>query len=162
MGEEGVEEYTYRVCKSSWGVYVKLFAECVPMDFEVNRQAIPVGENIWLKFAEKPLSVGGRFCEGEIPYLKKGLQLVQDSIKAKSKYQYTLIVVRDIICNPCHFQEEGIIAAMIGWSAKVFEFVPPKIDVSFNKAQNKYEFDFALCKSERTVNFCVYSDRMEN
>ncbi len=137
-----MEEYTYWVCKSSWGVHVKLIAEYVQMDFEHNQQAEQIGEKTWIRFADKPLFEGKKFWEREMPYLKKGLQLVRDKIEAKSKYQYTLIVIHDISYNTCDFQAEGIIAAIIGWLAKVFEFAPPKIDVTFNKVQNKYEFNF--------------------
>lgn len=137
-----MEEYTFKICKSSWGVYVKLIAEYVQMDFAHVQQAVQIDGNIWLKFSDRPLTKGAKFWDGDIPYLEKGLQLVKDNIKTKSKYQYTLIVIHDIIYNPCDFQEEGIIAATVGWSAKVFEFVPPNIDINFNKAQNKYEFEF--------------------
>lgn len=137
-----MEEYIYRVLQSSWGVYVKLTAEAVQMDFENKRQAVQAGEKLWLTFAEKPLDNGEKFYEGDIPYLKKGLQLVQNQIRSKSRYSDTCIVIHSISMTPTDFQEEGLIAAMIGWSAKVFAFAAPEIDVHFNKAEHKYEFHF--------------------
>ncbi len=59
-----MEEYIYRVLQSSWGVYVKLTAEAVQMDFENKRQAVQAGEKLWLTFAEKPLDDREKFYEG--------------------------------------------------------------------------------------------------
>lgn len=52
------------------------------------------------------------------------------------------IIINSLHFGICNFQEEGLTAAVVEWAAKVFDFEPPKIDVTFNKPLNRYEFKY--------------------
>ena len=137
-----IVEHTYYVCKSSWGIYVKLSAEYFDMDMGMDKNAINVGKGIWLKFAEKPLLDGEKFCQDDLPHLLKGLQIVEEQIRENSRFNNTLIVVQSVQITLTDFQEEGLTAAIIEWAAKAFGFEQPVINVQYDRDGNRYIFDF--------------------
>ena len=141
-------EHAYYVRKYSWGVWVKFIAEHMEMDAKYKNNAIQVAEGLWITFAETPLLKKEKFCQEDMPYFVKGLQIVQQQIKENSQHQNTLIVIQSIQFNPCDFQEEGLTALIIEWAAKVFQFEPPAIDVRFVKSKNRYIFDFEVKESQ--------------
>ena len=95
-----------------------------------------------MKFADKPIADNEIFCDDDLPYLVKGLEIVQKEIIKNSMYRDTLIIIYSLQFSLCDFQEEGLIAAIIEWSSKAFSFSPPMINVDFNKEKNRYFFDF--------------------
>ena len=113
--------YSFRAYNSTWWVCVKIFAEYVDCNsVNLHSKTIKIADGLWMKFADKPMKKGELFYDGDLPYLKKGLEII-----------------------PCDFQEEGLIAVMIEWAAKAFNFEPPKINVVFQKQNNRYVFDFS-------------------
>ncbi|MGN0537277.1 MAG: hypothetical protein ACI4M3_04815 [Acutalibacteraceae bacterium] len=78
----------------------------------------------------------------DYPFIIQGIEIVSDLIKEHSQYRDTLIVFNEAIFSLCDFQEEGLIAATIEWAAKAFKFEYPKIEVAFDKATNKYLYNF--------------------
>lgn len=136
-------EHTYFVCKSSWCVNIKVIAEYTDFDkMDMNSKTIKVADGIWMKFADKPIADNEIFCDDDLPYLVKGLEIVQKEIIKNSIYSNTLIIIYSLQFSLCDFQEEGLIAAIIEWSSKAFSFSPPMINVDFNKEKNRYIFDF--------------------
>lgn len=136
-------EHTYFVCKSSWCINVKIIAEYTSFDKSNARlNAIKVVDGIWLKFADKPIVKNEVFCEDDLPYLAKGLEIVQKPIIKNSIYKETLIIINSLQFSLCDFQEEGLIAAIIEWASKTFDFTMPQIKVEFHKETNRYLFDF--------------------
>lgn len=136
-------EHTYFICKSSWCISIKIFAEYT--DFEndkMNSKAIKVVDGIWLKFADKPMVEKEIFCDDDLPYLMKGLEIVQKQIRDNSMYKNTLIIIKSLQFSLCDFQEEGLTAAIIEWASKAFNFVPPIMNVFFQKEKNRYVFEF--------------------
>lgn len=82
------------------------------------------------------------FCDEDLPYLIKGLKIVQKQIVNSSIYKMTLIVINSLQFSLCDFQEEGLTAAIIEWASVAFDFAAPIINVDFQKEKNKYIFDF--------------------
>ena len=71
-------EHTYFVCKSSWCVNIKVIAEYTDFDkMDMNSKTIKVADGIWMKFADKPIADNEIFCDDDLPYLVKGLEIVQ-------------------------------------------------------------------------------------
>lgn len=136
-------ENTYFVCKSSWCINIKIIAECTNFDeSNVGSSAIKVVDGIWLKFADKPIVENEIFCNDDLMYLAKGLEIVQKAIINNSIYKHTLIVINSLQFSLCDFQEEGLTAAIIEWASKAFNFSMPIINVEFQKQNNKYIFKF--------------------
>lgn len=136
-------KHSYFICKSSWWIYIEIIAEYKDYRNEKNTtNAIKVADGIWLKFADVPLLENEIFCQDDLPYLKKGLEIVKNQIINNSIYENTLIIINSIQFNPCDFQEEGLTAAIIGWASEAFEFEQPIINVSFQKEKNRYHFEF--------------------
>lgn len=139
--------YSYRAYNSSWWIYVKIFAEYANYDsVDLDSEAIKVVDGLWMKFADKPIKKGELFYDGDLPYLKRGLDIVHKQIINNSIYENTLIIVHSLEIVPCDFQEEGLTAVIIEWAAKAFDFEPPKITVIFKKQENRYIFDFPNSK----------------
>lgn len=137
-----MHEYEYYVCKSSWGVYVRIIAEYIEYDLNSTKTVTKISDNLWVKFAEKSLFEGEKFWEGDLPHIVEGLKLVENRIRESSKYIHTLIIIHSIQIAPCDFQEEGLTAAIIGWSSEAFGFVKPTFDVEFDNIENRYIFKF--------------------
>ena len=135
-------ECEYYVCKSSWGVYVKIIAEYIDYENNDGNKAIKIGDGLWVKFAEKSIFEGEKFWEGDLSYIVEGLKVVENKIVERSKYCKTLIVLHSIQIAPCDFQEEGLTVAIIEWAARAFNFQAPKISVYFDKGSNRYIFEF--------------------
>lgn len=136
-------KHSYYICKSSWWIYIEIIAEYKDYRNEkATLNATKVADGIWLKFADVPLLENEIFCQDDLPYLKKGLEIVKNQIISNSKYENTLIIINSIWFNPCDFQEEGLTAAIIGWASKAFGFEQPIINVSFQKEKNRYHFEF--------------------
>lgn len=136
-------EHKYYVCKSSWWIYIEIVAEYVELNkCNDNFKAVRIGEGLWLKFADKPIIENELFCNDDLPYLMKGLEIVQNEIIKNSLYKDTLIIIHSLQFSPCDFQEEGVTAAIIEWASKAFDFSMPRIKVDFCKEKNRYIFDF--------------------
>lgn len=143
-------QYEYYICKTSWWIYIDIIAEVVDVDvWGLGHSAMKVTDGIWIKFAESPIMEGTAFNMSDLPFLVKGLQMVQDQILSASEYKNTLILIQSLQYNPCNFQEEGLIAAIIEWAARTFYFKVPTINVSFDKKKNKYIFDYEFNADKR-------------
>ena len=136
-------ESQYYIQKASWWVYIKIIADAV--EYYVDEECddvIKVDEGIWIKYTDNPKCKGEIFLHNDMMYLLKGLDMVKKQIKQYTKYKKTLIVIESLQYSPCDFQEEGLIAAMMKWSAMYFGFVMPAHNVTFDTINNKYVFDF--------------------
>ncbi|WP_334072022.1 hypothetical protein [Paenibacillus sp. A14] len=135
-------EHTYRVFKSTWGIYVKIIAEYTSIsNYNAQDDMIEVCDGLKLAFAKHQVVDEDTLVEGDIIYLIEGLKKVSDQILGKSIYNKdTIIVIHSINIAPCDFQEEGLVAAIIEWASIAFGFEVPPIVVTFNKEINKYEF----------------------
>lgn len=143
MFKNSMTEHTYFVCKSSWCINITIFAEYVDFDnVSENKNAIKIADGIWLKFADKPINENAIFCDDDLPYLIKGLEIVQNQIINRSSYKNTLIIIGSLHYSICDFQEEGLTAAIMEWASTAFDFAMPVINVDFQEAENRYVFDF--------------------
>ncbi len=136
-------EHTYFVCKSSWCINIKIIAGHTNFDKNnVDLNTIKIADGIWLKFADKPIFENEFFYDDELPYLVKGLEIVQKKIVERSIYKDTLIIIDNLQYSVCDFQEEGLTVAIIEWASKAFDFSKPVIEVDFQKKNNRYVFNF--------------------
>ena len=138
-------EHKYCVLKSSWGIVVFLNAEFAEYVEDISDKTIKqVAEKIWITYQEKNIYYDdqGKCLSPDLPYLEKGIQLVQKQIQAYSKYEETLIIIHSLRFNFCDFQKEGLTAAIIEWAAEAFGFECPEIPVEYDRENRKYVYDF--------------------
>lgn len=134
-------EHQYVILKTNRGINIKICAEYTDfVNVHLKSGGMKIVDGLWLKYADKSLIEHKRFYNSDFPYLMKGLEIVQKSIINNSIYKNTLIIIHDVQYNLCDFQEEGLIAVMIGWAAKAFNFEPPKINVVFQKQKKQICF----------------------
>ncbi|GLI04681.1 hypothetical protein YDYSG_07110 [Paenibacillus tyrfis] len=135
-------EHTYRVFKSTWGIYIKIIAKYTSIsNYNEQDGIIEVCDGLKLVFANKQIVGEDTIFDEDVIYLIEGLKKVSGQILSNSKYEKnTIIVIHSINIAPCDFQEEGLVVAMIEWASIAFGFEVPPIDVTFNKETNKYEF----------------------
>lgn len=132
-------EYKYCVLKSSWGIVVFLDAEFVEyVKNSSHEKVLQVTDGIWLEYRQKYQNA----YHADLPYLKQGILLVQGQIRLHSNYKDTLIVIQSVEFNECHFQAEGLTAAIIEWAAKAFDFDCPEIPVEYDRENRRYVYDF--------------------
>lgn len=138
-------EYKYCMRITSWGIVVFLNAEIAEYVEDISDETIKqVAEKIWITYQEKNVyyDAQGKCLSPDLPYLEKGLQLVQKQIQAHSKYEETLIIIQSMWFNYCDFQEEGLTAAIMEWAAQAFGFECPEIPVEYDKENRRYVYDF--------------------
>lgn len=103
-----------------------------------DEEIVEAANGIWLEYRQKSKNA----YHEDLPHLVKGLQLVQDQIRANCAYKEVLILIDSIKFLLCDFQAEGLTPTMMGWAAKAFGFECPEIEVGFDKANRRYVFDF--------------------
>lgn len=136
-------EHTYFVGQTSWCIKIRMNADI--LEFKSDHKymnLVYVAEGVWLDYIESSTNSKIKIHTEYIPYLKRGLQMVMGQIQSHSIYQETVILIKEIEFGYCDFQEEGLIAVMIGWAAKAFEFDCPPIGVIYDKTNNRYVFNF--------------------
>lgn len=138
-------ETQYYVQKTSWWIYIKIVADAIDycdVKDKGKRDIIHIGEGLWIKYSDYPLNKGELFLEDDLLYLIKGIDIVKEQIRVNSEFKETVIVIKSLQYSPCDFQEEGLIAVMLQWSAQYFQFDCPKFKVDFDKLNNRYVFEF--------------------
>lgn len=137
-------ESQYYVQKASWWVFIKIVAYA--MEYYIDEESdnvIKVDDDIWIKYTDIPICKGEIFVQSDMLHLIKGLNIVKEQIRKKTKFKQTLIVIESLQYSPCDFQEEGLTAAIMQWSAQYFRFTMPSISVDFDNINNRYVFDFS-------------------
>ncbi len=141
--EKKVIEHTYFVCKASWCINIGIYGNYSDYRLQTDKNnCILASERIWVRINENQLDRYKKIHSEDIPFLIKGIQYVQKQIRQNSKFQNTLITIDGLLYSICDFQEEGLIAGMIEWCAKAYDFEIPSISVEFDESKNKYMFEF--------------------
>ena len=136
-------EHTYFVCKASWCINICIYGYCSDFRLQTDKNnCISVCDRIWISINENQLDRYRKIYSEDIPFLIKGIQYVQKQIRQNSEFQNTLITIDGLLYSICDFQKEGLIAGMIEWCAKAYNFEIPSISVEFDKSKNKYLFEF--------------------
>lgn len=126
-------KFKYKEILSSWGISIEIEGSC--QEHRKDDDHIKVTNGLWLS------NKVNRLTHQEIHYLKKGLEIVSKEIISHSPYgKNTLIVINNILFNYCDFQPDGLIPAIISWSADYFGFPTIKVETIFDKAKNEYVF----------------------
>lgn len=147
--------HKYRVLKTSWGIAINIYGNVYDYDKYIQDYDISISENffnicdgIYVFFEpEENVNVGphdsyNQMHSDDYPYMIEGLKKVSEQIKVNSQFKNTLIVITRLEMSLCDFQEEGLIAGMMEWAAKAFEFECPSIDVKYLRDINRYVYDY--------------------
>lgn len=153
--ERGLVVHKYRMLKGTWGIAINIYGAVYDYDVYVknncnfqNENVSDICEGVSVYFdPEKNENIGPNDAYNEMnpddyPYVIEGMKNVSQQIKANADFKKTLIVITRLEFNPCHFQEEGLIAASMEWCGKAFHFSCPQIEARFQKDINKYIYDF--------------------
>lgn len=98
--------------------------------------------HVWFEPKKLPEYKYTNIHPNDYPFILQGIEIVHDLIREHSQYKDTVIVFNEAIFSLCDFQEEGLIVGAMEWAAKAFKFECPKIEVAFDKASNKYLYNF--------------------
>ena len=132
-----VRTFKYRLVKASWAIAIDIAAE-VNFPTALPAKAVNIKDGLWLAIVPQWLS------DDEQRYLTLGMTLVADSILALAKTETGRILVNvlDVQYNPCHYQSEGLAAALMGWAAEEFSFRVKEIPVVVDRARKRYIYKF--------------------
>jgi hypothetical protein len=111
--------FRLRTCEDGWDVTVDLTAWCVELP-DAPSEAIPAGERTWLDVSQV------RLAPEDVEQLRWGLTAVAPAIEAGRPDRHVLIDVIDVQ----YHQPQGMAAAIIGWAAEEFSFIPPAVDTA--------------------------------
>lgn len=132
--------HKYRLLKSSsWGILIDIEGQIFQSADEL-RDVDPVNHRIALKYEMKWAP-----SEEERAYLKQGILLVATDIQDKFESPGQICVrLTRLDFNPTDYQEDGLVAAISEWSAKVLGFVPPPIAVEFDLIAGRYVYAYPV------------------
>ena len=130
--------YKYRVLKSGWGIAVDLLTT-FSLDESGSVDAVRIIPGLWIDIIAKDCSTSDRAA------LIRGLRMIADRVKTEGTRSDcdVLITVKEIEYTLTDFQDEGLTCAIIKWSEREFGLAIPDIPVTFNRARNRYDFDFS-------------------
>ena len=134
--------YTYRVLQASWGVYVAIKGS---VDLVAER-VVPADS---LRVGDLALVVrcAFRLGEAELECIEKGLELAKPLVGSFIRDgMVAFVAVDDIEIVETDFQSEGLACAVAGLVCTSFNVAPPHIDAQYDKATNRYIFDFSTTK----------------
>jgi hypothetical protein len=129
-------QYSYMCFKTTWGIYVGMTAEMLPYNgFE--GAASEAANGIYL-YTER-VSVS----DLERDYLHLGIQLVEKQVREKLSERLP-VVIRILAFDIAHndYDPEGMVYVMAGWLAQEAGSDYRLADPVFDKAANRYIFDF--------------------
>jgi hypothetical protein len=133
------DKYIYRFFKSTWGIYIELSAEAVPLSgYKSTHGLIEITPAIWL---DTYIVAPHRSESEEQFYLVKGVQLIVERFEEKLR-ELTVIAVSQATYPLTDFQPEGLACAIIGWASERFSFTAPHVPIEFDRAANRYVFHF--------------------
>jgi hypothetical protein len=130
-----VRTFKYRLVKASWAIAIDITAEAT-FPTALPAKAVNIKDGLWLAIVPQWLS------EDEQRYLTIGMTLVADSILAKAGTGRILVNVLDVQYNPCHYQSQGLAAALMGWGAEEFSFRVEQIPIAVDRARKRYIYKF--------------------
>ncbi|MEU0662960.1 hypothetical protein [Streptomyces lavendulocolor] len=137
---------SYRVRRGPWGIAVDLTAGASVAP-EPARGAEHVAGRVWLDLApvlRHPHAdrSGVRIAGEEAAWLRHGAALAAPAVEAGAPAAHTTITVHRVYFHPCHFQPEGLAAALLLWARE--EFGPPAHpgEASFDAAAGRYVYDW--------------------
>jgi hypothetical protein len=130
-----IYESSYRVIMAQWGIAIDISGEIASYsDYDDKVSCRKIDDGLWLKIAN-------HMSHEESEYMYTGLKKNSDSIKAISPFKCnTLIIFHEIKYNLCDYQPEGLIPAVYKWISEAFKIDTPIVEVSYNRAINKYKF----------------------
>ena len=131
--------HSFKTIRTSWGIAIEIVGGFVRRScFSEQIDLISILPGLWVC-----LSDNFNLKDNEIDLLWDGLRRIGNLILDSTPYPHdTLVVVREINFNPCDYQPDGLSVSMAKWAAYVFNFEMPSINVTFDKNQNKYFFDW--------------------
>jgi hypothetical protein len=118
-----VSTFNYRLVKASWAIAIDLTADSTCLAVAPSN-AVKIKDRLWLRIELSWLS------KEEKNYLGLGLSLVAESVlHHKPDSEHILVRVLDVHFNPCHYQPEGLAAAIRNWAGQEFGFGVAEIPV---------------------------------
>lgn len=124
----------YRFIKSSWGIAIDLVGNHKIVE-EKPHNAKLITPRIWLELQ----TAQSNLTEMEVDWIVKGLKAVSGKINSKTAdSSFILINLTEITFNPCDYQQEGLLCAVIEWASNEFNFDTPEIKIEFDENKNRY------------------------
>lgn len=128
--------FIYRVLLTSWGVWIKLEAHG-QVGGEEGRRSVYVGSGVSLVDDTE----GDGLSLIAVTMLRRGLLSISDEISKSVEGRPVSVVITNVQYNDCDFQNEGLSAAIVLWAVGEFGLPERSIEVTFDRAENRYSFD---------------------
>lgn len=128
--------YTYKLRLTAWGVWIRITADA-RVGEDVGSGAVPLGDGVFLVDATDGAALG----PGKMGMLATGLRRLTPEIAASVSERPVTIAVKEIRYNDCDYQEEGLVAAVIGWAVAEFGLPEREVPATFDKDNNRYVYE---------------------
>lgn len=127
--------HLYHVIRGSWGIKIELVASLVSTE-EFRESTDAADENVSFSILPTHLS------EEEQLLLMEGLQV---AVSKASEYfkPGEVLVIQEVIYNPCDYQKEGLKCAAVELIENIAQRKLIDVVVKFNSERNIYEFDLS-------------------
>jgi hypothetical protein len=128
--------YTYKVLKSSWGIWISIIVTIQNAQARKGRSDL-VKRSTGLRFEKTATGLSETYRTA----LVTGWDIVAASAE-RSVGNEVRVIVEDVKFVDTDFQVEGLSVAMVRWAEKVFKLDTWLIEVSFDRSANRYDFDW--------------------
>lgn len=129
--------YVYHVLKSSWGIKISLTADIEEREGSASERVI-ADQSVWLAFN----GAAATLSDFHRQKIAEGLTETVYDIVRQARGTPIRVVISDVALVETDFQEEGLSVAMCRWVEEEFGLPKRKIVESFDRAANRYIFDW--------------------
>jgi hypothetical protein len=135
--------YTYKILKSSWGIWISITATIQYTQVRKGRPDL-INRSTGLRFEKAAIGLSEIYRAA----LAAGWDKVAASAE-RSAGNEVRVIVEDVKFVDTDFQVEGLSVAMVRWAEKAFNLDTWPVEVSFDRSANRYDFDWGS-QSEST------------
>lgn len=123
--------FSLRVLQSSWGIAIDLRARSAHCDAFPPDATLASGK---VALAVADVDLGAQ----DIGQLLRGLTLMAPAIQRARPNANVLVELGAVTFTPTDYQPEGLVVAIIGWSAEEFQVNQVDWDLAYDKTTNRY------------------------
>lgn len=129
--------YVYKLLKTSWGVRISITAQAEFQEGAEGERVDPSGP-VWISLGEAIVKLPEEFKRK----LSDGISASAPGISRSVGGRPVTVRVEELGFVETDFQVDGISVAMCRWSEEEFGLPRRRIDESFDRATNRYVFDW--------------------
>jgi len=146
-GTTAMRNHRFKRQTNAFGVFVGITAYTIRTPTAPTTGGDPISNRVWLDtttvtdlFRNTPIILS----EDEIEWVRTGLRQVVEDIESTEPQGHIIIVVHGLERVEVDYIEPGLAAAIAGWAADEFGFLPHRASIRREEGTNQYVLEWAI------------------